>query len=64
MRRVVRCSSRTPSRASSAASRLLTAGGVTPSSCAAAARLPCLLMHWKKARSEKLSIAELQELKK
>ena len=52
-------SSRTPRRRSSCASRLLTAGGVTPSSRAAAARLRCRATSEKRFRSEKPSISML-----
>ena len=51
-RRVVRCSSGTPRRASSWASRLLTAGVLTASSRAAADRLPQRASRLKKAISE------------
>ena len=58
MRRVVRLSNCTPSRASSSARRRLTAGGVNPSSRAAADRLPQRIRTWKKAISpEALAIA-------
>ena len=40
-RRVVRWNRRTPSASSSAASRRVTAEGVSPRACAACARLPC-----------------------
>src|SRR5471032_2062156 len=52
MRRVLRFSRRTPSRASRLARVLLITGGVTPISRATAAMLPCLTSMAKKARSE------------
>ena len=51
MRRVVRFTSGTPTRASICARCLLTAGVVTPSSRAAALRLPALASVEKKPRS-------------
>jgi hypothetical protein len=58
MRRVVRLSSRTPSRSSSDESRRDTAGGVRFSSRAVAARLPCLTSRQKKPSSESILIRE------
>ncbi|MNO05406.1 hypothetical protein D3C81_2267750 [compost metagenome] len=64
MLRVVRLSRRTPSRCSSCASRLDTAGGVRLSSRAVAARLPSLTSWVKKANSDTGFIINLRETMK